>query len=145
MQGEEDSMTPQMHADAIKKRLAASDVQDKAEFRRRQKETKLALKIKLKKMLNKKDSDDEDNEGPVRLGDGGDDSSDASDREHEEQGMDGDSDDESTRGKGGKTKRAKDGIKRKRNNTLAAEGAGGYDLAAQEDMALALIMAKRRK
>ncbi len=66
VQGKEEGVTPQMHAAAIKKRLAQSDVADKAEFRRRQKENKLQLKIKLKKMM-KKDSDDED-EGPARLG-----------------------------------------------------------------------------
>jgi hypothetical protein len=66
-QGKDEGKTPQMHAAAIKKRLAQSDVADKAEFRRRQKENKLQLKIKLKKMM-KKDSDDDEDEGPARLG-----------------------------------------------------------------------------
>ena len=53
LQGEEDFVTPETHAAAIKQRLKESDVEDKAEFRKRQKENKLALKIKLKKMLGK--------------------------------------------------------------------------------------------
>jgi hypothetical protein len=162
LQGEEDLVTPETHAAAIKQRLKESDVQDKAEFRKRQKENKLALKIKLKKMLGKQDSDDED-AGSTRLeGASGDSASDAEDSDGA-RGRGGDDTAEevdageeldSRRGKSkGKGKLARPAVaaaggqdrkKRPRPSEGTDGGAGGYDLTAQEDMALAMIM-KRRK
>lgn len=151
-QGDEDEVTPQMHAETIKKRLAASDVADKAEFRKRQKETKLALKIKLKKMLSAKDSEDED-AGPTRLG-GGDDASSDDDQSGSERGGgdmgEEEEEEEDTRRKGKSAKGrgaavgGKGDKKRRRNDDGESGGVGSYDLQAQEDMALQMIM-KRRK
>jgi hypothetical protein len=151
-------VTPETHAAAIKQRLKESDVEDKAEFRKRQKENKLALKIKLNKMLGKKDSDDED-AGPTRLeGASGDSASDAEDSDGA-RGRGGDDEDEDvgggedldsrrgkSKGKGKLARRAAAGgqDRKKRPREGTDGGAGGYDLAAQEDMALAMIM-KRRK
>ena len=66
VEGDRDTVTPEQHAAAIKQRIAASDMDDKAAFRQRQKDNKLALKIKLKKMLSR--TDEEDQDGPAQLG-----------------------------------------------------------------------------
>jgi hypothetical protein len=149
-----------MHAAAMQKRLAASDVEDKAEFRRRQKESKLALKIKLKKMMKQKDSDDDDS-APVRLGE----EADEEDAGSERRGQADDKSSEEVEEEDSRAVRAKnrkklerlgkgeDKTKRKREEELAKEGAvasegkesKAYDLAAQEDLALAMIMKRRKK
>ena len=150
--------TPQMYAAAMQKRLAASDVEDKAEFRRRQKESKLALKIKLKKMMKQKDSDDDDS-APVRFGEEADEEDAGSERrgQADDKSSEEEEDSRAVRAKNRKKLerlgKGEDKTKRKREEELAKEGAvasegqesKGYDLAAQEDLALAMIMKRRKK
>lgn len=140
-QGKGEGITPQMHAAAIKQRIARSDVADKDEFRKRQKENKLQLKIKLKRMM--READDEDDE--ARRADGARGDSDSADESMPSGGEEHDSP-EAAGGEG-------DGRAKSRSSTFGAAGSSDrkkrprpdtYDLAAHEDMALEMIM-KRRK
>ena len=180
VEGDRDTVTPEQHAAAIKQRIAASDMDDKAAFRQRQKDNKLALKIKLKKMLSR--TDEEDQDGPTQLGGAA-----SSEAEMSED----DSNDDDAQGassKGAKRKgeqiAAGSALQKKRKagfgngdgeticvcvcarvrSCVGAWGGGrphvgcwvtlmitslvvcpGYDLAAQEDMALQMILSRRKE